>query len=645
MRLALVAGLWVVGTGCAASGGSGWANAAPDEQLVQDAGNPPVADSDSGTQVRPDTGPTVDRSPDAGVADADAAPDELPPGDEPAMPVPAMPVDAGASDSPSRRDAGRSPDAGPSGPCREVMFYFDEDGDGFGTTAHTVRGCTAPFGYVSNPNDCNDSASSVNPSRAEVCDLIDNDCSGTADDGLSCDAPALAGDTAYVKASNASSYDHFGSSVAVSGNGLVMAVGAPDESSCGSDTGCSAAGAVYVYSRTTVAGTWSQKAYVKASNAKVDARFGTAVALSVDGKVLAVTAIGENSCADGNNKPDATGCADAGALYLFAEGDAGWTQEAYIKAINSEAGDGFGFSVAVSADGKAVAVGAPLERGCLSGRYATDDNGCSATGMAYVYRKSEESGAWPLELRVRHPRVRGAERFGESVALSANGKVLAVGSPGDRSCAAGAASFATGDDCFASGAAFIYRRSLGSWGDYAGIKTNSPESNDQFGASLSLSYDGAVLGVGAPYESSCGEGINPADTGSCVGNGAAFVFRYSGVFWAQEVLLKSSKSHLFQYLGGTVMLSADGTRLLAGDDEEAHAFTTSDAVWSERGRIAPTIEVNTALSGRRFAMSASANTVAIGIVTERSCSTGVDSVANTSCPEAGAVFVREVPSL
>lgn len=60
-------------------------------------------------------------------------------------------------------------------------WYRDEDGDGFGTPNQSVASCTQPFGFVANKQDCNDLDAAINPTQPEVCDGIDNDCSGSPD--------------------------------------------------------------------------------------------------------------------------------------------------------------------------------------------------------------------------------------------------------------------------------------------------------------------------------------------------------------------------------------------------------------------------------------------------------------------------------
>jgi len=205
--------------------------------------------------------------------------------------------------------------------------------------------------------------------------------------------------TAYLKASNAGSGDALGVAVAISGDGNTLVATAADED--GMVTGVNgiqdqtvsvdaadsniAAGAIYVFVHTN--GSWSQQAYVKASNTGVNDWFGSRVALSGDGNILAAGAQLEDSAAQGIDgiQDDDTATA-AGAVYLFARTEGAWSQIAYMKGSNTEAFDEFGSSISLSRDGSLIAIGAQYEDSAsvgLSGNQ-TDNSGFDS-GAVYLF--------------------------------------------------------------------------------------------------------------------------------------------------------------------------------------------------------------------------------------------------------------------
>ncbi len=121
---------------------------------------------------------------------------------------------------------------------------------------------------------------------------------------------------------------------------------------------------VFVRSGTT----WSQQAYLKASNTGAGDRFGGSV--SVSGDTVVVGAYLEDSSTTGVNSTPNNSATDSGAAYVFVRGGTTWSQQAYLKASNTGANDYFGNSVAVSGD--TVVVGAPYED---SGRRQRHDRG------------------------------------------------------------------------------------------------------------------------------------------------------------------------------------------------------------------------------------------------------------------------------
>ena len=110
--------------------------------------------------------------------------------------------------------------------------------------------------------------------------------------------------------------------------------------------------------------TITQQAYLKASDSDWLDHFGEAVAAS--GDTVVVGAIYEQSDADGVNGDDGNNSADeARAAYVFVRDGTAWSQQAYLKASNSDHSDYFGTSVAI--DGDTLVIGAIGERSNATG--------------------------------------------------------------------------------------------------------------------------------------------------------------------------------------------------------------------------------------------------------------------------------------
>ncbi|WP_345323173.1 FG-GAP repeat protein [Candidatus Villigracilis proximus] len=162
---------------------------------------------------------------------------------------------------------------------------------------------------------------------------------------------------AYLKASNPGASDYLGyQAMALSGDTLVIGAYSEDSNAVGVngnqlDNSASSAGAVYVFTRSN--GVWSQQAYLKASNPNLDDSFGSSVDIS--GDTIVVGAPGEDGNATGVNGNQLSNSAEnAGAVYVFTRSGTIWSQQAYLKASNTDAGDYFGLPVKVSGDTIAV---------------------------------------------------------------------------------------------------------------------------------------------------------------------------------------------------------------------------------------------------------------------------------------------------
>jgi hypothetical protein len=138
--------------------------------------------------------------------------------------------------------------------------------------------------------------------------------------------------------------------------------------------------------------TWVQEAYVKASNTGANDSFGVSVSLSADGSRLAVGAQLESSNATGALGDQANDSAsNSGAVYVFARTGTAWSQEAYVKASNTGAGDHFGRSVSLTADGSRLAVGAVGEVSNATGALGDQANDSATnSGAVYVFDRRDD---------------------------------------------------------------------------------------------------------------------------------------------------------------------------------------------------------------------------------------------------------------
>jgi FG-GAP repeat len=390
---------------------------------------------------------------------------------------------------------------------------------------------------------------------------------------------------AYIKASNAEAGDHFGNFVALSADGNTMAVAAYWESSAATavdgnqlDSSLPQAGAVYMFTRNGT--TWTQQAYLKASNTGRAGegdqpgdgdQFGFSLALSADGNTLAVGASSEDSSAtgiNGNQHDDSFN--SAGAVYVFARTGNAWAQQAYLKAdapTNTGLGDQFGYSVSLSANGNALAVGVYDESG--SGRTidAPIDRGRNGSGAVYIFTRSGTS--WTREAYLKTWNAEGGDSWGNSVALSADGNTLAVGSL-DEDCFCpgvhtdpGVGAVDQKSDT-SSGAAAVFVRNGTIWTQQAYIKPSNPGEGDWFGVRLALSGDGNTLAVGTQNEDGATRSINGPQNDDATEAGAVYVFTRTGTTWTQLAYVKGANAEAYDEFGSSLALTRDGRTLVVG---------------------------------------------------------------------------------
>lgn len=320
---------------------------------------------------------------------------------------------------------------------------------------------------------------------------------------------------AKLDASDADKEDRFGAAVALSADGSTVAISGRS-ASLGKE-------AAYVFKRTGAA--FAQEAIIAGQNTEKSDLFGAALAISADGNTLAVGAPNEASNANNVNGDGANnGANGSGAAYVFSRAGSTWTQQSYLKAFNTGALDAFGTSVALSANGNTLVVGAPYEDSNAKGvgGNQTDESAFEA-GAVYSYTRTGTT--WSSQSYIKASNTTSDQEFGSSVALSASGATLLVGAPPEASNAKGVNGNQADTSAFGAGAAYTFTLTGGAFvpGDY--VKASNTRSGASFGRVLCIDATGATMVSTSPNESSNAKGVggNQADE-SAFGSGATYVF-------------------------------------------------------------------------------------------------------------------------
>ena len=460
---------------------------------------------------------------------------------------------------------------------------------------------------------------------------------------------------AYAKASNAEANDAFGSAVALSGDTLAVAAYQEDSDSDtingdDSDNSANQSGAVYVFIRDGE-GTWTQQAYLKAFNSDILDQFGFSVTLS--GDTLVVGAPGEASIATGINEDESDNSAStSGAAYVFIrDGEGTWTQQAYIKASNTEALDLFGTSVSLSGD--TLAVGASREDSSATGIDGDEsNNGTLTSGAVYVFTR-DGGGIWSQEAYIKASNTGANDLFGYTLTVS--GDTLAVGAYGEASNATGINQDQSNNSMFESGAVYIFTRSGTTWTQEAYIKASNTEADDWFSYGLALSGD--TLAVSAYKEDSNATVINGDEANNTYTNsGAVYIFTRSGTTWSQQAYIKPSNTGAADHFGYSVALSGDTLAVGAewednaetginkpdgsgaDDSGAAYVFTRSGTTWSQEAYI----KASNTDSDDKFGVSCtlSGDTLVVMAIDEASNATVINGdESNNTASGSGAGYI------
>ncbi|XCN73905.1 MAG: FG-GAP repeat protein [Candidatus Electrothrix aestuarii] len=275
-----------------------------------------------------------------------------------------------------------------------------------------------------------------------------------------------------------------------------------------------------------------------ASDAVSSDYFGFSVA--VDGDTALIGAWGDD---DGGDR--------SGSAYIFTRSEGVWTQQAKLTASDASIWDYFGGAVALSGD--TALIGA-----------SRNDHAGDWSGAAYVFTRS--GGVWTQQAKLTASDATSLDYFGQSLSLS--GDTALIGAWGDDN----------GGDW--SGAAYVFIRSGGVWTQQAKLTASDPATQANFGRSVSLSGNTAL--VGADYDNNDG-----------LRSGAAYVFTRSGGVWTEQTKLTASDAAASDWFGISVSLSGDTALIGAyldddgcADSGSAYVFVRAgDGTWSEQAKL------------------------------------------------------------
>ena len=324
--------------------------------------------------------------------------------------------------------------------------------------------------------------------------------------------------------------DAAGRSVSLSSDGSIVAVGIPfnDENGLSS-------GQVRIYKYNT--GIWTQVGQDIDGTVGGDTA-GLSVSLSSDGSIVAV-GIPFN---DGNGL-------SSGQVRIYKYNDGIWTQIG--SDIYGERAVNLGWSVSLSSDGYTVAIGAPYH----------NENGTNS-GQVRIYKYNE--GAWTQIGQNINGEAAGDES-GDPVSLNSDGSIVAIGAPYNDE---------NGED---SGQVRIYKYNNGTW-IQIGEDIDGKAAGDRLGYSVSLSSDGSIVAIGAPYNDD-----------NVINSGQVRIYKNTDGNWVQ-IGSDIDGEGGFDLSGFSVSLSSDGSIVAIGapynDDNDdssgqVRVYKNTDENWTQ----------------------------------------------------------------
>lgn len=305
-----------------------------------------------------------------------------------------------------------------------------------------------------------------------------------------------------------------------------MVVTAPGEDSMATgvngdqtDNNASASGAAYTYVRNGTV--WRFQSYIRASNADPGDNFGASIAISRNIVLVDAPSEDGNSTVINGDQSNNSASAAGAACVLVRTGGA-WVQQAYLKALNAESVDTYGFGVAIAGN-TAVVTARGEDSSAIGVDGSFSNTGASAAGAAYVYLR--KGGIWSHQGYLKASNTDQFDLFGDRVAMTADSIVISA--TGEDSTSGGGINGIPGNNGVSgSGAAYVFGRSGNQWAQEAFLKASNAGVSDMFGSVLAISPRDIVVGATGEDSSSITINFGQSDN-TALESGAAYV--YGGV--------------------------------------------------------------------------------------------------------------------
>jgi hypothetical protein len=284
--------------------------------------------------------------------------------------------------------------------------------------------------------------------------------------------------------------------------------------------------------QTNKAANWTEMQMLLASDGAAYDCFGGSVSLSGDTALIGAPF-------DNN---------EIGSAYVFIRNGSTWTQQAKLIASDGADSDEFGWAVSLFGDT------------ALIGAWADEDNGWQS-GSAYVFIRT--GTIWTQQAKLLPADGAEGDVFGHSVSI--NGDTALIGAWDDN------------DNGNYSGSAYVFTRTGTTWIQQAKLLASDGAAGDQFGYSVSLSGDTALIGA-------------PADDDNGTDSGSAYIFTRTGTTWTQQAKLLASDGTIGDLFGFSVSFTGDTALIGAlgdGDNSSgsAYVFTRTGTTWTQQTKL------------------------------------------------------------